>query len=90
MAWRYKFDDGPEKPLEIKSTLYCVAAMAALSREDINLLPDHPAEFGIHPYKGHKLELWDDELLPDYGPYFYGLGMIKGHLSIITLSKRTT
>lgn len=73
MAWRYKFDDGPEKPLACESTLYAVAAMSAFGQEKIEKMPTITSP-GIFPYEGHVLTLWDDRLVPTYGPYKYGIG----------------
>lgn len=88
MAWRYTFDDGPEKPLDITSTLYALAAMAAFSREDVKQFPTINVP-GFEPYQGHILTLWDDELLPVNGKYLYGIGYNQcGSLTISPLGKK--
>lgn len=85
MAWKYKFDGGPEKNLDCTSSLYAVAVMAAFSKEDLNLFPTINVP-GFEPYQGHILIIWDDELLPDYGPYRYGIGYNQcGGLTITTV-----
>lgn len=86
MPWRYSFDGGPEKDLDCTSTLYALAAMAAFSREDVHKFPTINVP-GFEPYQGHVLKLWDPGLLPDYGPYFYGIGYNQcGGLTIASLS----
>lgn len=86
-GWRYTFDGGPEKDLECSSTLYSLAAMAAFSREDVQKFPTINIP-GFEPYHGHILTLWDPGLLPDYGPYKYGIGYNQcGGLTIIPIGK---
>ena len=86
MAWRYTFDGGPEKTVGVSSTLYQVAAMAAFARENLTLFPE--VRQGINPYLGHVLKLWDDRLVPEYGPYFYGIGFNDCvSLQIVSLSE---
>ena len=90
MGWRYSFDGGPEKDLACSSTLYACAAMAAFSAEDVTLFPTINVP-GFEPYQGHKLRLWDPDLLPDYGPYFYGIGYNQcGGLTIVVLAEGGT
>lgn len=89
MAWRYTFDGGPEKSLPCEATHYSLAAMAAFSRENLRLFPTIIVP-GIEPYKGHVLRLWDDLLVPDYGPYQYGIGFNQcGGLTICTVAHCT-
>lgn len=86
MPWRYSFDGGPEKDLACDSSLYARAAMAAFSREEVTLFPTINVP-GFEPYRGHQLKLWDPALLPDYGPYFYGIGYNQcGGLTITSLN----
>jgi hypothetical protein len=85
MAWRYTFETGPEKPLKCKVTIYVIAAMRAFAQENIEKLP--LVKMGIHPYDGHVLTLWDDKLVPEYGPYRYGIGLNEaGSLTIVNIS----
>ncbi len=73
MAWRYTFDDGPEKGLECVSSLYMVAAMTAFAVEGVtNLHTEPPGDALIKPYAGHVVKLWDDQLVNDYPPTLYG------------------
>lgn len=81
MAWRYKFDGGPEKSVASPSGLYVLAAMRAFSQEAVEKLPT--ITMGSHPYDGHVLKLWDDKLIPDYGPYHYGIGLNEAQSLII-------
>lgn len=87
MAWKYRFDDGPETELPIASTLYIVAAMAAFGREDIRLLPT--IKQGVTPYEGHTVTLWDDDLIRHgYQPSMYGLAYNEcGTLTLPFLAK---
>ena len=88
MAWRYTFDDGPERDLPVATTLYSVAAMSAFAREEIRLLPMIVSP-GIEPYDGHVVTLWDDELLPTYRPTMYGLAYNQcGTLTLPILGKK--
>ncbi len=85
MAWRYTFDGGPENDLDCESGLYAIAAMAAFSREGVKMFPEIRVP-GFEPYTGHVLTLWDTDLLPDYGPYEYGIGFNQcGGLTISSL-----
>ena len=84
MAWRYTFDSGPEKPLTCKASLYVLAAMYAFGQELVEKLPT--VKMGIHDYDGHTLTIWDDKLVPEYGPYQYGIGLNEAQsLTIVTL-----
>ena len=87
MPWRYSFDGGPEKDLNCDSTLYALAAMAAFSAEAVTMFPTMNVP-SFEPYRGHVLKLWDPELLPDYGPYHYGIGYNQcGGLTINSLGR---
>lgn len=85
MAWRYTFDGGPEKGLDCKASQYCLAAMAAFANETIEKLPTIKGP-GTFPYDGHVLVIWNDKLIPEYGPYHYGIGLNECvSLTIVTL-----
>lgn len=89
MAWRYTFDGGAEKPLEA-SSLYQVAAMTAFTREELTRIPNVLPGYGIKPYDGHVVKLWDTELVDLYPPSLYGLGCDEcGGLKILLLGKAT-
>lgn len=90
MAWRYTFDDGPEKPLDNPTTLYSVAAMAAFAAEEIRFLHTLKEGFGINDYEGHIVKLWDTELADLYSPSIFGLAYnVCGTLTLPTLGKAT-
>ena len=72
MAWRYTFDGGPEKGIDTDHGHYQVVAMLAFARETLTRFPNVPRVSA--PYGGHVLVLWDDKLVPEYGPCRYGLG----------------
>ncbi len=88
MAWRYTFDGGPEKTLDTEQSLYDVVAMLAFAAEDIKRFPY--VSQGVGRYEGHVLVLWNDELVPEYGPYRYGLAFNEAvHLQIVSLIEKT-
>jgi hypothetical protein len=90
MAWRYTFDDGPEKAIDVSTTLYMLAAMQAFAREAVTDLHCLPPGGGLNPYKGHVLKLWDDKLLPQYPPTLYGIALDQySDLKIVGLGKST-
>lgn len=72
MAWRYTFDGGEEKAVECSSGLYAIAALRAFAQEAVEKMP--AVRMGSHAYDGHVIVLWDDKLVPHYGPYRYGIG----------------
>ena len=85
MAWKYHFDDGPEKSLECADSLYQIAAMAAFSQEQIKKLPDLTVS-DSKKYTGHVLKIWNSDVSGEFGPYLYGIGLNEsGGLTIITL-----
>lgn len=87
MAWKYTFDGGPEKGVECASGLYALAALRAFAQENIEKLP--AVKMGVHDYDGHVLVLWDDKLVPHYGPYKYGIGWNEAvSLTIVNLDER--
>lgn len=87
MAWRYKFDGGPEKALDFKSSLYVMAALRAFSQEDVRHMPT--IRPGVAEYTGHTLELWDDELVDVYPASIYGIGFNEcGSATMPVLGKR--
>lgn len=69
-----EINGGPTQTLEVKTGLYELAAMAALA------LLDYDSRDGFDVVK-----IWDPNLLPDYGPYFYtygnpgGIGQLVGN-----------
>lgn len=75
MAWRYTFDDGPEKDLACKSSLYMVAAMTAFAVEGVTDLHTEPVSGAIKDYRGHVVTLWDTDLVDQYPATRYGLCM---------------
>lgn len=84
MAFRYTFDDGPEKTLKTVFTMYALAAMAAFAKEKVEKLPS--VQFGTHAYDGHVLKIWSPDLVPEYGPYHYGIGLNEAQsIVIVTL-----
>lgn len=76
MSWRYTFDDGPERDLDCPFSEYMLAAMVAFSRENVQKMPmiNVPSRRDDGKYDGHVLKIWDDKLLPEYGPSYYGIG----------------
>ena len=87
MTWRYTFDDGPEKALDCPYSQYTLAAMRAFACEWITKMPDVKSP-GIEPYDGHVLKLWDEDLIPTYGPYRYGVGYNEcGSLVIVNVEE---
>ena len=87
MAWRYTFDGGPEKGFETDHSQYEVVALLIFASEPLSRFPNLAREGG--PYDGHVLVLWSDRLIPEYGPYRYGLGYDEyAHLQITSLTSR--
>lgn len=74
-VWHYRFDGGPEKTVSTPSGLYQTGVMAAFAQEDVKKLPTLRCPSVNAPYDGHVLEIWVPDLLPDHGPYFYGIGV---------------
>lgn len=70
--FRYTFDGGEEKDLRFHCGEYRLAALAAFGREAVERLPI--IGLGASPYTGHVLKIWSPSVMPEYGPYFYGIG----------------
>jgi hypothetical protein len=81
MGWRYKFDGGPEKAVDCASGLYVLAALKAFAQEPVEKLPT--IKMGVHGYDGHMLTLWSTEVVPEYGPYNYGIGLNEAQSLLI-------
>jgi hypothetical protein len=62
-----EINGGPTQPLEVKTGLYELAAMAALATLDY----DKRDDFDV-------VKIWSPNLLPEYGPYFYTYGNAGG------------
>lgn len=58
IRFHVRVNDGPEQTLDCESGFYISAAAAV------------PAILGYNEYPLH-IEIWDPNLLPDYGPYKY-------------------
>lgn len=69
-----QINGGPTHPLEVRTGLHELAAMAALATLDY----DKDDDFDV-------VKIWSPNLLPDYGPYFYtysnrgGIGELVGN-----------
>lgn len=87
MAWRYTFDDGPEKDLKCASSRYLVAAMTAFANEGVTDLHVEPPGM-VKDYRGHVVKLWDTELVDDYPPTLYGLTLDEfSNLKIVGIAR---
>lgn len=83
--FRYTFDGGAEKTVNCHASQYRLAALYAFAKERIERLPE--VRMGSHDYDGHILKIWIEDLVPDYGPYFYGIGSNEaGSIVIVTLA----
>ena len=61
--------------------------MAAFARECGRLTKWPVVKVGLHSYDGHVVRLWDDRLVPEYGPYDYGIGHNEcGNVIIVSVS----
>lgn len=60
--WLVRINEGLEQPFWTRTGIYQDAAIAAYA-----MLP-HEEREGLH-----VVEIWSPDLLPDYGPYFYGM-----------------
>lgn len=60
--WMVRINEGPPQPFSTRTGLYQDAAVAA---------------YAMLPYEERAgrqvVEIWSPRLLPDYGPYFYGM-----------------
>ena len=72
-TFHVKINDGPEQVIRTRTGVYQLAALAALSMLEYDEADD-----------GDIVEIWCPNLVPEYGPYFYGY---DGH-QIYTVVKR--
>ncbi len=65
--WKIQINDGEIHDFETKTGIYKLAAVAALSFFEY---PETKIE--VENRKIDIVKIWVEELIPEYGPYFYG------------------
>jgi hypothetical protein len=68
-TFHFRVNDGEEQTIHAKTGVY-LSVVAAI-----------PAMFGIDQYPV-KITIWAPSLLPDYGPYHYGIEQPGGAVAI--------
>ncbi len=71
-TFHVEINKGPEQIIQVKTSQYGLAALAALAMLDY-----------IEAQEWNIVKIWVPELMPDYGPYFYAFdGHVVGYPSL--------